>query len=76
MLVLKIKRTANAGVLLTIDQTRILLDGVCEALYPYIGTPNDIRDELIENMPDILAFTHRHKDHYDDSYAQIYRKKT
>ena len=76
MLSLKIKRTANAGVLLTMDGSRILLDGVCEKLHPYLGTPSAIRDELIENMPDILAFTHRHKDHYDDSYAQLYREKT
>ncbi len=76
MLDLTITRTANAGVLLKMDGVSILLDGVCEPLFPYLGTPRMIRDRLMENTPDVLAFTHKHKDHYDDSYAQFYKEKT
>lgn len=72
----EIKRTANAGVLLKIDGVSILLDGVCGDLYPYIGTPENIRNELIVDFPDILAFTHMHEDHYDEIYAELYKKDT
>ena len=58
------------------DGTSILLDGVCEHLSPYLGTPKAIRDRLAENLPDVLAFTHKHTDHYDADYAQYYEKKT
>lgn len=76
MLGLTITRTANAGVLLNMDRTSILLDGVCEPLFPYLGTPKVWRDKLSESLPDVLAFTHKHQDHYDDSYAQFYKQKT
>ncbi len=73
---MEIQRTANAGVLLKMDGVSILLDGFCSRVDPYLATPNDIRDSLLENPPDILAFTHSHADHYDASLASIYRKKT
>ena len=67
-----IKRTANAGVLLGIDNVSVLLDGVCRELPPYLGTPDLLREELENNFPDVVAFTHRHKDHFDESYAKNY----
>lgn len=76
MLDLTVTRTANAGVLLKMDGVSILLDGVCEQLSPYLQTPKALRDMLMESPPDVLAFTHKHKDHYDASYAQFYKEKT
>lgn len=76
MLDITVTRTANAGALIEMDGIRILLDGVCEPLPPYIGTPASIRDSLTREMPDVLAFTHEHPDHYDPSYAKIYKEKT
>ena len=76
MLDLTVTRTANAGVLLEIDGKRILLDGVCEPLPPYLGTPLALRETLAREMPDVLAFTHEHPDHYDPSYAKLYKEKT
>lgn len=76
MLGLTITRTANAGVFLEIDGVSILLDGVCEPLPPYLGTPTSVKNSLIENMPDVLAFTHKHPDHYDNDYEKLYKEKT
>lgn len=73
---MKIKRTANAGVLLSMDGKTILLDGVCRELSPYLGTPDLIREELNQHFPDIVAFTHKHKDHCDESYAKAYETLT
>ncbi len=67
-----IKRTANAGVLLCMDGMSVLLDGVCRELPPYLGTPDSVREELEKNFPDVVAFTHRHEDHFDESYAKNY----
>ena len=71
-----VTRTANAGVLLELDGVRILLDGICEPLPPYLGTPEEVRERLTSRLPDVLAFTHKHPDHYDDSYANAYMQKT
>lgn len=73
---LAVTRTANAGVMLEIDGKRILLDGVCAPLWPYLGTPLALRDILERELPDVLAFTHEHPDHYDPSYAKLYKEKT
>lgn len=73
---LTVTRTANAGVLLELDGKRILIDGVCEPLYPYLGTPNSVKEFLIKEMPDVLVFTHKHTDHYDNNYEKIYKEKT
>lgn len=75
MLGLTIMRTANAGVLLEMDGKRILLDGVCQSLPPYLGTPSSIKSYLNEEMPDVLAFTHNHPDHYDGNYEKLYKEK-
>ncbi|MEE1042489.1 MAG: MBL fold metallo-hydrolase [Clostridia bacterium] len=73
---MEVIRTANAGVLLKLDGVSILLDGVCEDLFPYIPTPDFLLKELITNYPDVVAFTHMHKDHYDKTYAELYTKDT
>ncbi len=73
---MEIKLTANAGVLIELDGLRILLDGVCEATEYYLGTPDYIKWELIKDFPDAVGFTHQHSDHYDESYADLYKSKT
>jgi L-ascorbate metabolism protein UlaG (beta-lactamase superfamily) len=64
--------TANAGVLLTLDGKRILLDGVCREVAPYVATPQRIRAELSHNFPDIVAVTHRHDDHCDPDFEAAF----
>lgn len=66
---MELRRTANAGVLLKLDGVSILLDGVCREEYPYPATPPEIKAELMDNMPDAVAFTHAHNDHYDPDFA-------
>ncbi len=73
---MKILRTANAGVLLTLDDVSILLDGVCGDLPPYLVTPDDIKQRLYLNLPDIVAYTHFHTDHFDNEFASFYENKT
>ncbi len=73
---MKLTRTANAGVLLELDGVSILLDGVCREVKPYPVTPAHIRDQLLKTLPDIVAFTHAHKDHYDPVYAAEYQRQT
>ena len=69
---MEIKRTANAGCLLTLDGQRILMDGVCREVKPYPATPPEIREELLRQLPDGVLVTHRHKDHYDASFVSTY----
>lgn len=72
---MEIKRTANAGVLLTVDGVRILLDGVCGQLPPYLGTLPGERESLLRDAPDVVAFTHSHPDHCDLSFVSEYLQK-
>ncbi|MBR7122183.1 MAG: MBL fold metallo-hydrolase [Oscillospiraceae bacterium] len=73
---MELTRTANAGVLLKLDGVSILLDGVCREVKPYLATPLGIKDSLLANFPDAVAFTHTHEDHYDPTYASDYQKQT
>lgn len=73
---MEIRRTANAGVLLKLDGVSILLDGVCGEIKPYPATPPEERAALTASYPDLVAFTHAHKDHYDPGYAAQYQKQT
>ncbi len=73
---MKLKRTANAGILLTLDGITVLLDGVCREVRPYPATPLEIKAGLMKHWPDIAAFTHNHKDHYDPAYAAAYMQQT
>ena len=69
-------RTSNAGGLLEMDGVKLLLDGVCPPYPPFLGTPPAIREQLLLDPPDALAFTHRHPDHYDEAFAETYRRNT
>lgn len=62
--------------MIIMDGVKILLDGVSKSLYPYIGTPDEIVKEIKTDLPDILAFTHMHEDHYDSSFAEYYKNTT
>lgn len=73
---LRILRTANAGVLLTLDGCRVLLDGVCCPAAPYLATPQPMKRQLLQCPPDALAFTHDHGDHFDPDFASEYQKQT
>ena len=73
---MELRRTANAGVLLTLDGVSILMDGVCREVKPYPATPPEERARLENSFPDILAFTHTHKDHYDPGFAAAYLRQT
>ena len=73
---MEIRRTANAGVLLKLDGVSILLDGVCREVNPYLATPPEEREELSRCLPDVVAFTHTHKDHYDPGFAAFYSERT
>ena len=73
---MEIKRTACAGVLLTLDGMRLLLDGVGEQILVYPATPTAISQALLQDPPDGMLITHRHKDHYDDSFVSRYAEIT
>ena len=73
---MEIRRTANAGVLLTLDGVSILMDGVCREVKPYPATPPEEREALSACWPDVVAFTHTHKDHYDPGYAAAFQRQT
>ena len=72
---MEIQRTANAGVLLKMDGVSILLDGLADRVEGYTATPAEMAEKLLENPPDILAFTHYHKDHCSDALLLPYRKQ-
>ena len=71
---MEIKRTANAGVLLRLDGHKILLDGVCREVAPYLATPPELQASVLGENPDVVAFTHAHADHYDPGFVSAYLK--
>ena len=73
---MQVKRTANAGVLLELDGVKILLDGVCGEVKPYLPTPESEKRALLQDLPDCVAFTHGHTDHCDASFIPAYLEKT
>lgn len=73
---MNITRTANAGILLELDGTRILLDGVCGQVLSYLTTPDNIRAQLTRRPPDAVAVTHRHSDHCDARFESDYTAAT
>ena len=62
--------------LLTFDGVTALFDGVCDDFSVYEKTPENIKNYLMQNPPDIVAYTHTHKDHYDQSFITNYEKTT
>lgn len=73
---MEIRRTANAGVLLKLDGVSILMDGVCREIKPYPATPPEERAAICLSYPDVVCYTHAHKDHYDPTFAAEYQKQT
>lgn len=69
---MELRRTANAGFLLTLDGVTIALDGVCLEVSPYQATPPAERTRLAAAPPDLLAFTHCHPDHFDMVFAATF----
>lgn len=73
---MRIRRTANAGVLLTLDDVSILLDGACQPLFPYLGSPPAVLEALEACPPDALAFTHAHPDHFAADFVSRFSRCT
>ena len=73
---MELRRTANAGILLRLDDKEILLDGVCREVKPYSATPQLELDRLMARWPDAVAFTHTHEDHFDPAFAESYHAAT
>ena len=62
--------------LLKLDDVSILLDGLCSRVNGYQETPEDIRKSLFANPPDVLAFTHKHADHFDASLVTAFESQS
>lgn len=73
---MEIRRTANAGVLLNMDDISLLIDGVCKDMGGYVGTPATVLDEIVSDLPDVVMYTHKHKDHYDEDFIRKYTDTT
>ena len=73
---MQVKRTANAGVLLEMDGVKLLLDGVCGRVDPYLETPAEEKTSLLADLPHAVLFTHGHLDHCDASFIPAYLEKT
>lgn len=58
------------------DGVTILLDGVSRQVGSYLATPPGEKSMLSDSWPDVLAFTHCHKDHYDPDFAALFQKQT
>lgn len=71
-----IQRVSNAGVLLQLDGVKLLLDGFCKSVGPYVETPAHIRTALMAAPADVVAFTHGHDDHFHETLAAQYHKQT
>lgn len=59
-----------------LDGITVLMDGVCREVKPYLATPPEERERLLESCPDILAFTHIHTDHCDPAFASAWQRQT
>jgi L-ascorbate metabolism protein UlaG (beta-lactamase superfamily) len=70
---MELRRTANAGFLLTLDGVTIAMDGVCLVVSPYQATPPAELGRLLAAPPDLLAFTHDHADHFDPDFARSFQ---
>lgn len=73
---MKLQRVSCTGVLLELDGVRLLLDGLCDGVGHYFGTPEHLAEALLADPPQVLAFTHVHEDHYSAPLAEQYYSKT
>lgn len=48
------------------------MDGVCREVKPYLATPPELCSTLLQEKPDVVAFTHAHADHYDPAFVSNY----
>ena len=77
----KITYISNAGVLITLGDKKILIDGLCDSETPmFKNPPSDLKKKIVANMPpfdniDIMLFTHHHSDHFDPISITEYRKQ-
>jgi len=62
---------SNAGVLLKLNDKKILIDGFCKSIYNpiYKDIPSDICDQITLGVPpfdniDLMLITHEHPDHF------------
>jgi L-ascorbate metabolism protein UlaG (beta-lactamase superfamily) len=68
----KLTYTANAGVMITIDGKKLLIDALNSSVHPlYKRTPEDIAEKLINGIPPYdsitaVLITHSHLDHFDE----------
>lgn len=73
---------ANAGVLLRINNKKILIDGLCASEIPlFKNTQPDIYEKLIAGVPpydniDLMLITHNHSDHFDAEMCGNFLKQS
>lgn len=62
---------SNAGVLLQINDKKILIDGLCNSdIAMYKSTPRQIYQQIVQGVPpfdniNLMLITHHHSDHFD-----------
>ncbi len=67
----KISYVSNAGVLLTFNKKKVLVDGLCNSVVPiFKNPPLEIQTQIIRGISpykniDLILFTHHHPDHFD-----------
>lgn len=75
---MKIRITANAGILLNISNAVFLIDGLHnERTVPFCTTPTALLNRIIFGQEEFshinaLLFTHTHKDHYDKECVNLF----
>ena len=58
------------------DGVKLLLDGFCGSVGPYLQTPAPLGEAILQDPPDLLAFTHSHPDHFDETLTAQYQQQT
>jgi len=73
---------SNAGVLININDKKILIDSLCTSkVRSYKSTPVEIREKIINGVPpfhniDIMLITHEHSDHFDANLVCNFLEKS
>jgi L-ascorbate metabolism protein UlaG (beta-lactamase superfamily) len=74
----KVTYLSNAGVLVELDDQKILIDSLCNSTIPlYRNPPAATREQMILGVSpfdniDCLLFTHHHSDHFDPEGAAVF----
>lgn len=78
--IIEVVYTANAGLMLSVNNTHLLIDGLCkEERLIYTDTPEELADKIItgtapfENIH-ALIYTHAHPDHFSASMTDALLK--